>query len=142
MTGHLDHLDPGALVEWRDEANRGRHVGRLRGIERHRQPKPGKARKPDRAIIETGGTIAPVEVHRVPVEHVAPYVRRYFPEGPAFAGGALPAIPEPVEPCPECGERDGCAIECPTRDDDPAAARDYIEQDTTGEGSPVLTLDV
>ena len=110
MSDHLDHLDPGALVQWRDEANRGRHVGRLVRIERHRAPKPGKARKPDHAIIETGGAIAPPERHRVAVEHVTPYVRRYYPEGPAFAGGALPAIPEP--------------------------------DTTTGDGSPVLTLDV
>lgn len=74
-----DDLTPGALVQWRDPANRGRHIGTLARIERHREPRPGKARKPDTAIITTGGTIAPPETHRVPVSEVSLYVRKHFP---------------------------------------------------------------
>ena len=128
-----DDLQPGTLVQWRDPYGGGRRVGTLVRIERHRDPKPGKVRKPDEAIIETGGAIARSDRHKVPASMVTPYARRYYPDGVTV---------EAPEACPECGERDACTIECPTRDDDPAAARDYIEQDDPGDGSPVLALPI
>jgi len=80
MNDDTPALTPGQLVTWLDPSNRGRHIGTLVSIEHHRPPKAGKARKPDRATIHTGGAIAPVEVHRVPLDGVTAYVRRYFPE--------------------------------------------------------------
>ena len=88
-----DDLQPGTLVQWRDPYGGGRRVGTLVRIERHRDPKPGKARKPSHAIIETGGAIAPSDRHKVPASMVEPYARRYYPDG-TTAPAPPPAPPQ------------------------------------------------
>lgn len=71
-------LEPGTIVTWLDETSKGRRYGRFVRLEKHRDPKPGKARKPNRVhwvvegqgYRETGSTV---------VGDVSVYQRRYYP---------------------------------------------------------------
>ncbi len=72
-------LEPGTVITWLDPVSKGRRVGRFVRLEKHRQPKPGKTRKPDKIhwIVEGEGYR---ETGSLVIGEVKVYERVYFPD--------------------------------------------------------------
>jgi hypothetical protein len=72
-------LEPGTVITWLDETSRGRRIGRFVRLEKHRDPKPGKVRKPDKVHWAVEGETYR-ETGSIVIGEVSVYRRRYYPD--------------------------------------------------------------
>jgi len=72
-------LEPGTVITWLDPVSRGRRVGKFVRLEKHRDPKPGKTRKPDKIHWAVEG-YGYRETGSLVIGEVKIYERVYYPD--------------------------------------------------------------